>query len=72
LFAVQTAGTGIAINEIYASGPSGGGVYIYDQFIELYNYSGEMKYLDGMIMCRYSMSSPPKRGRQRRGKRRRY
>ncbi|HEX3074290.1 MAG TPA: hypothetical protein VHP30_11820, partial [Ignavibacteriales bacterium] len=38
LFAVQIAGTGIAINEIYATGSINDFNYYYDQYIELYNY----------------------------------
>lgn len=58
LFAVQIAGTGIAINEIYAAGPVNDFNYYYDQYIELYNYSDETKYLDGMIVCRFHDIKP--------------
>ncbi|HEX3073974.1 MAG TPA: hypothetical protein VHP30_10210, partial [Ignavibacteriales bacterium] len=59
LFADQTAGTGIAINEIYASGPVNDIKFYSDQFIELYNYSEETKYLDGMIMCKFAVEFIP-------------
>lgn len=52
--ASQVANTGIAINEIYACGPINNIYFFYDQFIELYNYSDETKYLDGMIIMRVS------------------
>jgi hypothetical protein len=52
--AVQVANTGIAINEIYASGPVNNIYFFYDQFVELYNYSDEIRYLDGMIVMRMS------------------
>lgn len=52
--ATQVANTGIAINEVYACGPINNIFFFYDQFIELYNYSDETKYLDGMIIMRVS------------------
>lgn len=52
--AEQVSNTGIAINEIYASGPVNNFYFFYDQFIELYNYSDEVKYIDGMILMRVS------------------
>jgi hypothetical protein len=58
LFAAQIAGTGIAINEIYAAGPINDFTYYYDQYLELYNYSDETKYLDGMIVCRFHDNKP--------------
>ncbi|HEX2983462.1 MAG TPA: DUF4876 domain-containing protein [Ignavibacteriales bacterium] len=59
LFAAQTAGTGIAINEIYASGPVTDIKFISDQFIELYNYSNETKYLDGMVIYKFAAEFIP-------------
>ncbi|MGD8779710.1 MAG: DUF4876 domain-containing protein [Ignavibacteria bacterium] len=52
--ASQTSGTGITINEIYACGPVNNIYFLYDQYIELYNYSEEIKYLDGMMVMRFS------------------
>lgn len=46
--------TGIVINEIYAAGPVNNIFYFYDQFIELYNGSDSVRYLDGMIIMRVS------------------
>lgn len=54
IFAEQVANTGIAINEIYAGGPLNNIFFFYDQYIELYNYSDETKYIDGMIVTRVS------------------
>lgn len=54
IIATQVANTGICINEIYAGGPLNNIFFFYDQFIELYNYSDETKYVDGMIITRVS------------------
>jgi len=43
---------GLKINEIYYTGPQNTSFWFYDQFVELYNSSDEIKYLDGMIVCR--------------------
>jgi hypothetical protein len=43
---------GLKINEIYYTGPENRNNWFYDQFIELYNSSDEVQYLDGMIVCR--------------------
>ncbi|OGU67603.1 MAG: hypothetical protein A2499_02575 [Stygiobacter sp. RIFOXYC12_FULL_38_8] len=56
--AVQVANTGIAINEIYACGPLNNIYFMYDLYFELYNYSEEVKYLDGMTFMRFSGNSP--------------
>ena len=52
--AKPVSSTGIAINEIYCAGPVNNIFYIYDQFIELYNSSDSVKYLDGMEVMRVS------------------
>ncbi len=49
-----TSSTGLVINEIYSSGPVNNFFFFFDQFIELYNASGETKYLDGMMVMRVS------------------
>lgn len=54
VMAEQVANTGIAINEIYAGGPLNNIFFFYDQYIELYNYSDDIKYLDGMSVSRVS------------------
>ena len=50
--------TGIAINEIYSVGPVNNIFYFYDLFIELYNSSDSVKYLDGMQIMRVSGNNP--------------
>ncbi|MDR3668532.1 MAG: DUF4876 domain-containing protein [Ignavibacteriaceae bacterium] len=50
--AKPVSSTGIAINEIYSAGPVNNIFYIYDQFVELYNSSDSVKYLDGMLVMR--------------------
>jgi len=52
--AEQIPSSGIAINEVYAGGPVNNIYFFYDQFIELYNYSDSVKYLDGIIVMRMS------------------
>ncbi|HEX3073973.1 MAG TPA: DUF4876 domain-containing protein, partial [Ignavibacteriales bacterium] len=39
-------------------GPINDFTYYYDQYIELYNYSDETKYLDGMIVCKFHDTRP--------------
>jgi hypothetical protein len=45
---------GITINEIYSAGPVNNLFYFYDQYIELYNSSDSVRYLDGMMVMRVS------------------
>lgn len=52
IVASQISNTGIAINELYVGGPPNNIFFFYDLFIELYNYSSEIRYLDGMIITR--------------------
>lgn len=54
LRASQISGTGIAISEVYSVGSPNDIYYYFDQFIELYNYSDETIYLDGMIVSRFA------------------
>jgi len=54
IIAKPISSSGISINEIYASGPVNSIFYFYDQFIELYNASDSIKYLDGMMVMRVS------------------
>lgn len=51
---------GICINEIYAAGPVNNFFFFFDQFIELYNSSDSVKYLDGMMIMRFSGNSSGK------------
>jgi len=53
----QIVSAGISINEIYAGGPVNNVYFFYDQFVELYNYSDSVKYLDGMQIMRVSGNS---------------
>ena len=52
--AKPVSSTGIAINEIYSVGPVNNIFYFYDLFIELYNSSDSVKYVDGMQIMRVS------------------
>ncbi|MFO7525712.1 MAG: DUF4876 domain-containing protein [Ignavibacteriaceae bacterium] len=49
--------SGIAINEIYSVGPVNSIYFFFDQYIELYNMSDSIKYLDGMMVMRFSGNS---------------
>ncbi|MDP3148913.1 MAG: DUF4876 domain-containing protein [Ignavibacteria bacterium] len=51
---------GIAINEVYACGPVNNIFFFFDQFIELYNSSDSVKYLDGIQVMRVSGNSAGK------------
>ena len=54
IFAEQVPASGIVINEIYAGGPLNNIFFFYDQFVELYNYSDSVKFLDGIQIMRVS------------------
>lgn len=54
LTAFPISSSGIAINEIYAGGPPNSGPYVTDQFIELFNPTDSILYLDGKMICRLS------------------
>jgi hypothetical protein len=54
--AKPVSSSGIAINEIYSVGPVNNIFYFYDLFIELYNSSDSVKYVDGMQIMRVSGS----------------
>jgi len=56
IYAKPISSSGISINEIYAGGPINNIYFCYDQFIELYNSSNEVKYLDGMQVFRLSQT----------------
>ncbi|MGE5441034.1 MAG: DUF4876 domain-containing protein [Bacteroidota bacterium] len=56
IIAKSVSNSGIAINEVYAVGPVSN-LYFYDQFIELYNSSDSVKYLDGMMVMRFASNS---------------
>ena len=52
--AKPVSSTGIAINEIYCVGAFSNILYFWDLFIELYNSSDSVKYVDGMQIMRVS------------------
>ncbi len=54
IIAKPISSSGMSINEVYASGPVNSIFYFYDQFIELYNASDSVKYVDGMLVMRVS------------------
>ncbi|MHC1737833.1 MAG: DUF4876 domain-containing protein [Ignavibacteriaceae bacterium] len=41
----------LVISEIYASGPQGSGLYYHDKYIEIFNQSEYIQYLDSMIIA---------------------
>lgn len=41
----------LVISEIYASGPPGSGLYYHDKYIEIYNQSEYVQYLDSLIIA---------------------
>jgi len=45
---------GLSINEIYVAGPVNSIFYFYDQYLELYNSTDSIKYLDGIMIMRVS------------------
>lgn len=57
IMAEPISSSGLSINEVYSAGPVNNQFYFYDQFIELYNSSDEIKYLDGMIVARFASNS---------------
>jgi hypothetical protein len=51
-------GATIVFSEIYASGPPGAGLYFHDKYVEFYNQSDTVQYLDGLVVARvYSNAS---------------
>lgn len=51
-------GAPIVFSEIYASGPPGSGLYFHDKYVEFYNQTDSVLYLDGLAIARvYSNSS---------------
>jgi hypothetical protein len=57
IIAKPVSSSGISINEIYSVGPVNNIFYFYDLFIELYNSSDSVKYLDGLLVMRVSRSN---------------
>lgn len=48
----------LVISEIYASGPTGAGLYYHDKYVEIYNQSDSVLYLDGLIIAVVYVYSP--------------
>jgi hypothetical protein len=46
----------IVINELYYAGCNASSFYFYDQYVELYNSTGDTLYLDGIVVCRSQQS----------------
>lgn len=57
IIAKPISSTGICFNEIYTVGPVNSIFYLYDQYLELYNASDSIKYLDGMMVMRFSSNT---------------
>lgn len=57
IMAQPISSSGISINEIYTAGPVNSIFYLFDQYIELYNASDSIKYLDGMMVMRFSSNT---------------
>ncbi len=57
VYARAISSTGISINELYTVGPVNSMFFFYDQFLELYNASDSVRYLDGMMVMRVSGKS---------------
>jgi hypothetical protein len=49
--------TPLVISEIYAAGPPGSGLYFHDKYVEVYNQSDSVAYLDGLIIATVYHSS---------------
>lgn len=60
LFVKPISSFGICINEIYCAGPINNIFFFFDQFIELYNSSDSIKYLDGLMIMRFSSNTDGK------------
>lgn len=46
-----SGGSGLIISEIYASGPKGSGLYFHDKYVEIYNQSDSVIYLDNVLIA---------------------
>ncbi|NOZ61306.1 MAG: DUF4876 domain-containing protein [Calditrichaeota bacterium] len=51
-------GAGLVISEIYACGPPDAGLYFHDKYLELYNQSDSIIYLDGLLVAVVSKAYP--------------
>ncbi len=48
---IRVGATPLIISEIYACGPPGSGLYYHDKYVEVYNQSDSVIYLDGLIVA---------------------
>ncbi len=46
----------LVISEIYASGPPEAGLYFHDKYVEIFNQSDSIKYLDGLVIAKVYFS----------------
>jgi len=54
---IALSGSPLVISEIYASGPTGAGLYYHDKYIEVFNQSDSLVYLDSIMIVRVYASS---------------
>ncbi|MGE5437817.1 MAG: DUF4876 domain-containing protein [Syntrophothermus sp.] len=57
IMAKKFSSFGVSINEVYSAGPINSMFFFYDQYLELYNSSDSVRYLDGMVVSRVSGNS---------------
>lgn len=48
---IVVGGSPLIISEIYASGPQGSGLYYHDKYVEVFNQSDSVLYLDNMMIA---------------------
>lgn len=48
---LSTGGSPLVISEIYGAGPPGAGLYFHDKYVEFYNQSDSVVYLDGLLIA---------------------
>ena len=46
-----SGGSPLVISEIYACGPYGSGLYFHDKYVEIFNQSDEIMYLDSLLIA---------------------
>ena len=48
----------LVISEVYSVGPTKAGNYYHDKYVEIYNQSDEVQYLDGLLIARVYSYGP--------------
>ncbi len=48
---VESSGSSLVISEIYACGPTGAGLYYHDKYVEVFNQSDSVIYLDSLMVA---------------------